>query len=70
MNAGANHLLGSYMSLFGPFVPHALRGAVTKCRFNTPLSLVVDLAFVYEYLEYPFNPDSDAAQQAGRCPSR
>ena len=37
MNAGGNYILASYISLFGPFVPHALRGAVTKCRFNTPL---------------------------------
>ena len=41
MNAAGNYMyiLASYISLFGPFVPHALRGAVTKCRFNTPLSL-------------------------------
>ena len=34
MNAGGNYILASYISLFGPFVPHALRGAVTKLRFK------------------------------------
>eukprot|EP01047_Picozoa_sp_COSAG01_P117885 COSAG01_NODE_46553_length_399_cov_0.826667_2_plen_39_part_01 len=34
MNVSANCILASYISLFGPFVPHALRGAVTKCRFK------------------------------------
>ena len=32
------YILASYISLFGPLVPHALRGAVTKCRFFLRLS--------------------------------
>ena len=33
MNAGANYILASYMSLFGPFSPHAPLLYVTKTRF-------------------------------------
>ena len=41
MNAGGNYILASYISLCRPFVPHALRGAVTKLRFNYPISLIL-----------------------------
>ena len=40
MNAGAKYILASYMSLFGPFPPHAPLPYVTKTRFNSRISLV------------------------------
>ena len=43
MNAGAKYILASYMSLFGPFPPHAPLPYVTKTRFNSRISLVVCL---------------------------
>ena len=66
MNAGANYILASYMSLFGPFSPHAPLPYVTKLRFFSRISLVVPK--VPRYMYYMYLDSSSFTDSCVYCP--